>query len=323
VDSQTGTGVSIALDAADYPHLSYCGDDYDLKYARLDGTGWHWEAVDDLSGSSALALDSFDYPHVCVITGNHALTYAYRDGTGWHAETADSLEFVSPGQSVSLALDDFGYPHVSYFVEVSWDQANFRYAHKDASGWQVDTVMSTGAVGPTFSMALDGDGYPRITYYAYDGCDLEYLYKDGAGWHAQTVDSGEYAGYVNSIDVDGVGRSHICYSEDGALKYARMVSPPVSVDPALPLRVAAVEIWPNPARGVVHARLAMPEGQGMVRLTVVDLLGRRVMSLQQPETTSPEATITLRLPESIPTGQYFLGVEGDGARQFVPITVVK
>jgi hypothetical protein len=61
----------------------------------------------------------------------------------------------------------------------------------------------------------------------------------------------------------------------------------------------------------------------MVRLTVVDLLGRRVMSLQQPEAVGSESTITLRLPESVPTGLYFLGVEGDRSRQFVPITVVK
>jgi hypothetical protein len=61
----------------------------------------------------------------------------------------------------------------------------------------------------------------------------------------------------------------------------------------------------------------------MVKLTVVDLLGRRVMSLQQPEATSHEGAITLRLPESIPTGQYFLGVEGEDYRRFVPITVVK
>jgi hypothetical protein len=84
-----------------------------------------------------------------------------------------------------------------------------------------------------------------------------------------------------------------------------------------------MDVWPNPARGVVHARLAGTEGQGMARLTIIDLLGRRVMSLQQPETMGAEGTITLRLPESIPTGQYFLGVEGDGSHQFVPITVVK
>jgi len=47
------------------------------------------------------------------------------------------------------------------------------------------------------------------------------------------------------------------------------------------------------------------------------------MCLQRPETMGPEATMMLRLPDSIPTGQYFLGVEGDGTRQFVPITVVK
>ncbi|MBN1425283.1 hypothetical protein JXA88_12075 [Candidatus Fermentibacteria bacterium] len=65
------------------------------------------------------------------------------------------------------------------------------------------------------------------------------------------------------------------------------------------------------------------EGQGLIRLTVVDLLGRRVMSLQQAERMGPDATIVLRLPDTITTGQYFLGVEGDGSRQFVPITVVK
>ena len=146
------------------------------------------------------------------------------------------------------------------------------------------------------------------------------------------MDSEGWVGEYSSLELDSAGRAHICYYDytNKDLKYARMVSLPVVAGstvlvagPSLPIQITAVSVWPNPASGVVHARLAMPEGRGMVRLTVVDLLGRHVASLQQPEATGLEATVTLRLPESVPTGQYFLGVEGDGSRQFVPITVVK
>jgi hypothetical protein len=173
-------------------------------------------------------------------------------------------------------------------------------------------------------LALDASGRPHIAYYDGDDADLKYAFKDAAGWHIQAVDAEGYVGEYCSLRLDSAGRVHICYQGGGsALKYARMLIPPAVATPTSPLHITAVAVWPNPARGVVHANLAEEEGHGVVRLTVVDLLGRRVMSLQQPEAMGAEGTITLRLPESVPTGQYFLRVEGDGSRQFVPITVVK
>jgi len=276
-----------------------------------------------------LAVDASEYLHISYYDNtNGNLRYAYEDATGWHIQTVDSLVNV---EATSLALDGEGYPHISYAV--GYDEYGLKYAYEDEAGWHVEIVMSQPYTHfYDTSLALDASGYPHISCYDGTGYDLEYAYKDGTGWHIQTVDSEGTVGRYCSLNLDSIGRAHICYYDDTNkdLKYARMVSLPVvagstvlAAGPALPVQLTALAVWPNPARGVVHARLAVPEGKGVVRLTVVDLLGRRVMSLQQPGTMGGDATVILRLPESIPTGQYLLGVEGDGARQFVPITVVK
>ena len=319
VDTQGGYSPSLALDSSGYAHLSYRSAYSDLKYAYADNTAWHFTIVDERGASgelTSIALDSSGYPHISYSGGG--LKYAYEDAAGWHVEILDAGGDM--GSHSSLALDSSGYPRVSY--STLWPSYDLKYAYEDAAGWHTQTVDSEGWVGGQSSLDLDNMGYPHISYYDATNGDLKHAYADPSVWHIQVVDSWGDAGN-SSLFVDSLRRTHICYTSDGALKYARMVTPPVAAIPTLPLRIATLDVWPNPARGVVHAKLAMPEGRVMVRLTVVDLLGRRVMSLQQPEAMGAEATVTLRRPESVPTGQFFLGVEGDDARQFVPITVVK
>jgi hypothetical protein len=107
------------------------------------------------------------------------------------------------------------------------------------------------------------------------------------------------------------------------LKYAHLYSASISENPHC-LLIEALDIWPNPARGIVYARVALPQGRTAVKLNMVNLLGRRVLALYPPETVgSGNAMLTLRLPESIATGEYFLRMEHDGGRLVVPLTILK
>ncbi|MBN1426430.1 hypothetical protein JXA88_17925 [Candidatus Fermentibacteria bacterium] len=323
------TDRSLRLDAQGHPHIAYGGDW--LYYAWHDGVEWQSEVADASFGIgrfASLDLDGSGSPHIGYYDSTTTdLKYAYKDAAGWHIETVDSEGNV--GKYTSIALDASGSPHIGYYDATNTD---LKYAHKDAAGWHIETVDSQGYVGRYTSIALDGQGSPHIGYNTYVGGDLKYAYKDAAGWHVQTVDSEGSVGSYTSLALDSAGLVHICYYDytNKDLKYARMASrllaaapAALAAGPALPDHLTAIAVWPNPAREVVHARLAGQGGEGILRLTVVDLLGRRITSLQHPETIGAEAMITLRLPESIPTGQYFLGVEGEGARQFVPITVVR
>jgi len=199
-------------------HYRQYSDNYALKYAYQDATGWHIETVNWEMGIglyTSLALDRDGYPHISYYDWGHVdLKYAYKDASDWHIQTVDS----EGGGYTSLALDGDGYPHISYCSY--YGNGNLKYAYRDASGWHIQTVDSEGWVGEYISLALDRGGYPHISYYDWGHVDLKYAYKDASDWHIQTVDS-EGGGYT-SLALDGDGYPHISYwdATNGDLKYA-------------------------------------------------------------------------------------------------------
>jgi hypothetical protein len=59
---------SIALDASNKPHISFCYNVYDLGYAKWNGATWDVIAVETAAESglyNSIALDSTGYPHIC------------------------------------------------------------------------------------------------------------------------------------------------------------------------------------------------------------------------------------------------------------------
>jgi hypothetical protein len=109
------SSISLALDEAGFPHISF--GDYGLKYAYLDTTGWHSTTM-DLGGSFddfiSLAMDGDDNPHISYYDRtNRNLKYTYQDAAGWHITTVDSEGWV--GESNSLVLDGNGFAHISYY----------------------------------------------------------------------------------------------------------------------------------------------------------------------------------------------------------------
>jgi hypothetical protein len=125
-NAYVGTYTSIALDSADEPHIAYLdATNLTAKYAWREGSVWHTEIIDHLSGQEvaagntdvadrfSLKLDSRGRPHLAYYDpGLAALKYATRDDKGWHAEVVDNEGNV--GTYPSLCLDQKDRPYISY-----------------------------------------------------------------------------------------------------------------------------------------------------------------------------------------------------------------
>ncbi len=120
-----GKDTSLALDAADNPHISYVDQThYNLKYARWTGTSWAIENVNDLyawAEYDSLALDAAGNAYISYYGadgGHSSLMVAHWTGSAWAIGAAVSP--TSPWYT-SLALDTAGRPRVSYLDMLNGD----------------------------------------------------------------------------------------------------------------------------------------------------------------------------------------------------------
>ncbi len=215
VDSLINAGSfnSIAVDGSDNPHISYWADNA-LRYASLDGSGWHTATV-DANGAvglySSLALDINGQARIAYYDTTQGLTgykikFANQTGGSWEFQAVDTAGSV--GADTSLALDQQGFAHISY-RDNTW--LDLKYASQDASGWHYQTVNSLGDIGLYTSLALDSSGYPHVAYYDSTNQDLKYAFQDAGGWHIRAVDQAGNVGTSLSLALDAQEEAHISY----------------------------------------------------------------------------------------------------------------
>jgi hypothetical protein len=124
----------------------------------------------------------------------------------WRTETVDG-ENSSVGKFTSIALDSNNNPHISYYDE---DNKIVKYAFKDSSGWQVETIESGVSMYEHSSIIVDANGNPHISYSTREYYVIEYTevnkselkhaYKNSTGWHIETVISDEYIGGYTDLN---------------------------------------------------------------------------------------------------------------------------
>lgn len=119
--SNVGYAVSLKLDRADQPHLSYYDwNTGDLRYASRTGASWSSETVDsagDVGQISAIAVDHSGSPHIAYYDATlKAIKYGRRVSGHWQIVIIASN--VDQPAKISLGLNNLDLPLIAY---ASWD----------------------------------------------------------------------------------------------------------------------------------------------------------------------------------------------------------
>ncbi len=114
------------------------------------------------------------------------------------------------GYYASLAYDAASHPHVCSWNGPSVNPNGLLYATRDASGWHVQSVVSTAAgtiTGFSCSLVLDSLGRPHMSFmtgpFANGSYAVSYAAYNGTAWSVQTL---AYAGPQN---LPGSGQTSI------------------------------------------------------------------------------------------------------------------
>jgi hypothetical protein len=226
VDShgRIGGHVSLKVDAQGRPHLCYHGNE-GLVYANRVDTGWRIDTIDPHNGSgwrSSLAITASGHPQVVYVDPlklKYELRYARMCGDVWCKETIDCQGEVGEweaGPAAALEIDSQGFPHICYN---ELDKLDLKYAHRDSSGWHVETVESKGYVGESVSLALKDPAILHSCYFC--GEDLKYGRRDAIEWHIESVDSFAHSlSKTARLGLDSSGLPQVIYQVDGTLRIA-------------------------------------------------------------------------------------------------------
>jgi hypothetical protein len=254
--------LSLMLDSQSRPHLLLFREATDptgrrgglqaeLTYARREGAGWAFEAVDSWpnkfgcsnseGGWAEIALAEGDVPHVCycaLAEWDGVFKYGVRTDGGWKTEVVAAGEHL---EYASLEVGRQGKVHVSFACGYSLKglPPGVYYAESEGGPWTLERVDGAAHFSTRSSLALDGDDVPYIVYYELDRSDeerelyrLKLARRSGPGWSLVTVEEMELFDLVTpderiAITFGSRGRPSVAYLEQTGptayVKTARLV----------------------------------------------------------------------------------------------------
>ena len=235
--NEVGTWISMAVDGAGNPHISYA--DYakkDIKYAGWTGSAWLIEKLPTKDAKTyrwtSIAVDASNNIHMVYFSDSRKdLKYAYRAaGGGWTIELVDSGWVTGHGKASagnwnSIVVDAAGNPHISYRDGYDDTPGSLKYAYKSGGQWNIQIVDDDDrAALMGTSIALDSLERPHIAYNSWSAPNLRYAQWTGTAWVIETIDETPGAGdwlQPRALALDDFDNAHVSYSVDGGLSYAK------------------------------------------------------------------------------------------------------
>jgi hypothetical protein len=357
---RVGHYCSLALDANDNPSISYYdAQNLSLRYASLVGGNWVTETVDGAGNAAetdqalnradrasnapavsqdvpnvghytSLAVDRQGVPHIAYQDVTNAdLKVAVKQGGEWATETVDSRDDV--GEHTSLKLDAAGNMVVSYY---DLQNGALKLATQKAGEWTTQTVDQAGDVGAYSSLVLDAQGRPHISYMDAGRQALKYASEQDGVWMTQTVDASGATGRNTSLALDRSGAPVIAYTARNGKGSFRMVSASVQFGgrPAggggEVATARSLTAWPLPYKGgALSVSFVIPARGGAAELSLIDLAGRRVRTLQQGALEAGRQVIAWDgrddAGRNVANGVYFLISRAGGQESKLKLVVLR
>jgi hypothetical protein len=204
--------ISLALDAAGNPHISYAIADNHIRYAHRLGSQWHVEDIWPAAGlppkATAIALNNQQHP-VIVFQAGDGLKFAAYGGTGWVIDTLSNDIWT---RYVSLAIDNNDIPHVAYYNSFTDSPS---YATRPAGNWLYSDVDHYGDAGPP-TILTDPAGQPHITYETLG--EIRYAQLSSASWQVEIVDTA-FSYYYPALAIDGTDKLHVVFRNMNNMKW--------------------------------------------------------------------------------------------------------
>ncbi len=240
------TGISLALDGNDKPHVSYCMDTNSVKYSNLVTSSWTDVTLESVScGITDIVVNGDDIPVLAYINNtDDDLTLALGDDNNpangeWTLFDVDSsVVDTSNSANVSLGIDLVGNTWVSYLDEDGTDDYVTLAKHTNGtqwdniSNWTIDITNSKVGFEP--SIAVDGnniyvfyqDDHGNIVYDKYDGVADVWNGETLLDQHGELKDVSVKWSHINNFDSDGDDGANLeldyVYSDGSDVYYNRL-----------------------------------------------------------------------------------------------------
>ncbi len=219
--ANVGQYPSIGLDKEGTVHISYYdATNRDLRYATNAGGEWTTDSRDtggDVGLHSSLSVDSNGSVDIVYLSSTSKnLKYTGNAGGDWVISLVDNSGNVD--SKVTSVVDSNGTVHAVYYRG-----GELVHAYQTATGWDRETVDSTGSLGEGLSMFICENDVIYITYYNTFSSILKYVNNANGTWGTpESIEAGGAGGIGSAITVDQNGNERISYVDtaSGILKYA-------------------------------------------------------------------------------------------------------
>ena len=310
---------------------------------------WFW---DDLDPSETNVTGRHLYTHPTTVNGTdaHVITFerypeAFADADGWitgqivltagaDATTNGSikLQYQEHGPSIDLEGATVG-------IEDASGNAGLEYRHDDRGGPLFSSPLAV-EIGPD-ATALPVELTTFDATHSDSGVRLNWATAseaNNAGFAVERkLDSGSFAqiGFVEGAGTTATSRRYqfadaevpftaatLTYrlkqiDTDGTATY----SAPVELDRRAPQQLVLHPAAPNPVRTQTTLRYELPQA-GPVRITVYDMLGRRVSTLVNETQSAGRNEVTVRA-DQLSSGTYLLRLHTDAGVRTQKMIVVQ